>query len=296
MPSRDLPDEEVRETVTASAASHTLSQGTSALDPAGADEGLDHGVARSERLRQEDDLRASIEALTMITIGRLSLEEAIVSVARLAVRAIPGADGAGVTVVEQHRADTVATSDTFVRRVDDIQYRHGVGPCIAALAAAQTIRCGSLGGDRRWKKFGSTVARLGVHSSVSIPLITPTGVVGVMNVYAHAKHAFDDRAAELGQLFAIPAAIAVQTAHAFAEANRLAAQLQVNLDTRAPVERAVGIMISRSGTTDEAALDRLRTLSQHQHERLLVVAQQLVDDAGRRARRRFLERAAHDAS
>ena len=76
---------------------------------------------------------------------------------------------------------------------------------------------GSLGGDPRWPRFGGRVARLGVHSVVSLPLITPDGVVGAMNVYAHDKNAFDERAAELGQIFAAPAAIAVQNAHVLAQ-------------------------------------------------------------------------------
>ena len=59
--------------------------------------------------------------------------------------------------------------------------------------------------------------RLGVHSAVSLPLITPDGVIGAMNVYARAKYAFDDRAAELGEIFAVPAAIAVQNAHVLAQ-------------------------------------------------------------------------------
>jgi hypothetical protein len=39
---------------------------------------------------------------------------------------------------------------------------------------------------------------------MSLPLITPDGVVGAMNVYAHGKNSFDDRAAELGEIFATP--------------------------------------------------------------------------------------------
>lgn len=45
-------------------------------------------------------------------------------------------------------------------------------------------------------------------------------------------------------------------------------------------------MMSRSGGTEAEALDRLRTLSQHQHEKLPVVAQSIVQEAVRRARGR----------
>ncbi len=145
---------------------------------------------------------------------------------------------------------------------------------------------GSLGGDPRWPRFGGQVARLGVHSVVSLPLTTPDGVVGAMNVYAHAKQAFDERAAELGEIFALPAAIAVQNAQVLAQAQRLAARLQSALETRGVIDRAVGIVLSRSGGTEEQALERLRSLSQREHRKLAEVAARVVDEAVRRAQAR----------
>jgi hypothetical protein len=38
-----------------------------------------------------------------------------------------------------------------------------------------------------------------------------------MNVYAHTRDAFDDRAERIGQLFAVPATIAVQNAPMLAQ-------------------------------------------------------------------------------
>ena len=110
------------------------------------------------------------------------------------MQAIPGADGAGLTLIEPGRADTIVKSAPFVEQVDDIQYGIGEGPCISAAATGQTVRSGSLGGDPRWPRFGPRVGRLGVHSVLSLPLLAGDGVVGAMNVYAHAKDAFDDRA------------------------------------------------------------------------------------------------------
>ena len=119
---------------------------------------------------------------------------------------------------------------------------------------------------------------------VSLPLITLDGVVGAMNVYAHDKNVFDDRAAELGQVFAAPAAIAVQNAHVLAQTQRLADQLQSALEFRGVIDRAVGILMSRSASTEREALERLRTLSQHEHRKLGDVARQIVDEAVARAR------------
>ena len=58
--------------------------------------------------------------------------------------------------------------------------------------------------------------------------------------------------------FSRPAAIAVQNAQVLEQTKRLASQLQAALSTRAVIERAIGIMMSRSGGTETEALDRLR--------------------------------------
>ena len=91
---------------------------------------------------------------------------------------------------------------------------------------------------------------------------------------------------ELGEIFVVPAAIAVQNAHVLAQAQRLAARLRSALETRGVIDRAVGIMMSRSGGTEDEALDRLRALSQNEHQRLALVAHQIVDEAVRRAQAR----------
>jgi GAF domain-containing protein len=264
------------------------SDDTSWFDGAGDEAGLPGAGPRSDqqRLTEDDDLRDSLVGLSRLATSQLSLEDLLTRVATYAVRAIPGADGAGLTLLEDDRADTVVSTASFVSEIDDIQYGLNQGPCITAAREGQTVISGSLGADPRWPRFGGRVARRGVHSVVSLPLIAPDGVVGAMNVYAHAKDAFDDRAAELGEIYAAPAAIAVQNAQILARTQRLAHQLQAALETRGVIDRAVGIMMSRTGSTEHEALDRLRSLSQQGHHKLAVVASQIIEEAVRRARAR----------
>ena len=253
-----------------------------------AGDGLDESTGLRpavQRAAEEDDLREGLAGLSRLT-NRLGLEDLLTRVATYAVRAIPGADGAGLTLLEDDRANTIVATAAFVSEIDDIQYGIGQGPCITAAREGQTVMSGSLGSDPRWRKFGGTVARLGVHSVLSLPLVTPDRVVGAMNVYAHDRHVFDERAAELGEIYAVPAAIAVQNAQVLAQTQRLAAQLQAALETRGVIDRAIGIMMSRSGGTEDQALARLRALSQNEHHKLAVVARQIIDDAVRRAQAR----------
>jgi len=238
------------------------------------------------RFAEDEDLRESLVGLSRLASDRLPLEDLLTQVATYAVQAIPGADGAGLTLLEEDRADTIVATAPFVTEVDDIQYGMNQGPCISAAREGQTVLSGSLGADLRWPRFGGRVARLGVHSVVSLPLVTPDGVVGAMNVYAHDKNAFDERAAELGQVFAGPAAIAVQNAHVLAQTRRLANQLQNALELRGTIDQAIGILMSRSGSTEHEALERLRSLSQREHRKLAEVARRIVDEAVARARAR----------
>jgi len=235
---------------------------------------------------EEDDLAGSLAGLAGLSSARLSLEDLLTKVASFAVQAIPGADGAGLTLLEADRANTIVKSDPFVTTIDDMQYGIGEGPCISAAETGQTMRSGSLGGDPRWPRFGSRAGRLGIHSALALPLLVQDTVVGVMNVYAHPKHAFDDHAVSIGELFAVPAAIAVQNAQILAQAQRLTVNLQMALTNRAVIDQAIGILISRTGGTEHDAFDRLRTLSQNEHRKLSAVATSIVEEAARRARNR----------
>jgi GAF domain-containing protein len=152
-------------------------------------------------------------------------------------------------------------SASFVAEVDDIQYAIKEGPCITAALQGRTVRSGELGRDSQWPRFGPSVGRLGVHSALSLPLLIGDRVVGAMNVYAHAPNAFDDHAVVIGELFALPAAIAVQNAQVLAQAKRLTQRLQDALTSRAVIDQALGIMMSRTGGTSAEAFDRLRKRS-----------------------------------
>jgi len=237
------------------------------------------------------DLRAGIDQLAGLVAGGLGLPELLAAVATFAVHAIPGAEGAGVTLLRVGRADNMiealAASAPFVAEIDQIQYvTLKEGPCITAALERRTVRSGSLGGEKMWPRFGPRVGRLGVHSALSLPLLLPDQVVGAINVYAHGKDVFDEHAAELGELFAKPAAVAVHNAQVLAQAEALAVQLQTALAIRPVIDQAIGLIRGRSGRSTEEAFAQLRAISQSEHRKLAEVAQSIVDEAVRRARAR----------
>lgn len=204
-------------------------------------------------------------------------------------RQIPHADGAGLTLVEPGRAKVVVGTGGFVSTVDDIQYGLGEGPCVSAVAEARSFTSGNLGGEAGWPRFGPRAGRLGVHSALSLPLLRPDGTaLGALNVYAHRRDSFDAQAVRLGEAFAGPAAVRVTNAALLAQAERLVAQLTDALGSRAEIDQALGIVMSRSGSTAEEAFDRLRQLSQGSQTKLLDVARDVIGQATRRARARHV--------
>lgn len=244
----------------------------------------------------EFDLNAGLSGVAKIVAGACSVDEMLSQVAQFAVQAIPGADGAGVTLVrpddtaggdEQPRIQALSATADFVREIDTVQYEElSEGPCITCIQSGRPAVSGSLGSDRRWPHFGGRVARMGVHSVLALPLTIGEQVIGSINSYAHGRDAFPDHAVALGIQFSGPAAVSVYNAQLLANTRQRTAQLQAALGSRAVIDQAIGILRSRSGGTAQEAFERLTRISQTEHVKLAEVAQQIVDEAVRRARAR----------
>jgi len=237
-------------------------------------------------MHDDDELAASLTGLSGLLSGHRSLEQGLVRVAEFAVRAIPGAEGAGLTLLEADRPQTVVATDDFVTAVDDIQYGLGEGPCVSAVAQGRTFTSGNLGGEPQWPHFGPRVGRLGVHSalSLSLPLLLPGQVLGALNVYAHGRDVFDEHAVAMGEAFSPQAAVSVHNAQLLDQAQRLVVQLQQALTSRSEIDQALGVVMSRTGATAQEAFDTLRTQSQTRSVKLNDIAHEVLGQAIRRAR------------
>jgi GAF domain-containing protein len=227
------------------------------------------------------DLAASLGDLSGLLSPPGALETTLVRIAELAVRAIPGAEGAGLALLESDRPQTVVATDDFVRTVDDVQYSLGEGPCLSAVADRQAVWSANLRTEPRWKLFGSRAGQLGVHSALSLPLLLTDRVLGALNVYAHPADVFDEHALRIGGAFGGPAAVSVFNAQVLAQAERLVGRLETALTSRTDIDQAVGLLIGRTGATAEDALGRLQTLSRSEGVTVGDIARNLLGEAGR---------------
>jgi GAF domain-containing protein len=215
----------------------------------------------------DSDLNAGLSGLAGIVAGGRGVIDLLRDVAEFAVQAIPGVDGAGVTLVHTlhgtPQPEAWAATAQFVRDIDAVQYETlHEAPCITCMQSRRATVSGSLGSDSRWPRFGGRVARMGVHSVLALPLLIGDQVIGTINSYAHERDAFADHAVRLASQFAGPAAVSVYNAQLLAQARDRAEQLQRALGSRKVIDEAIGILRSRSGCSAEDAFDKLARMSQ----------------------------------
>jgi len=234
------------------------------------------------------DLHAGLRGVASLVAGGSGLIELLGQVAQFAAMAIPGVDGAGVTVIDTcGGAPSVrawAVTAQFVEDIDKLQHIDlKEGPCVTCMQTRRPTVSGSLGSDSRWPRLGGGVARMGVHSALALPMLVGDQLIGAINTYSHSRDAFGEHAVELGSQFAGPAAVSVHNGQLLDHAQARTKQLQNALGTRAVIDQAIGIIRARSGVGEQVAFDRLVRMSQAENMKLHVVAERLVDEAVRRA-------------
>jgi GAF domain-containing protein len=251
-------------------------------------------LSSAQREADEVDLHAGLNGVAGLVAGARGVTDLLADVAEFAARAIPGVDGAGITVIDM-TGDVPAVKEwavtaEFVQDIDKLQYIDmNEGPCITCMQSRRPTVSGSLGSDRRWPRFGGGVARMGVHSALALPMVVGDQLIGAINTYARRRDAFGEHAVELGSQFAGPAAVSVHNGQLLDHAQARTKQLQSALGTRAVIDQAIGIIRARSGLDAQVAFDRLVRMSQAENTKLHIVAEQLVDEAVRRAMARQRE-------
>jgi transcriptional regulator with GAF, ATPase, and Fis domain len=245
-------------------------------------------LSTSQREADEFDLNAGLRGLAGLVTGARGAVELLGQIAEFAADAIPRVDGAGVALIDEGKSlptlQTASATAEFVHEIHAVQYVElREGPCITCMQTQRVTVSGSLGADSRWPRFGGRVARMGVHSALSLPLIVGEQVIGAINCYANSQDAFGEHAVRLGTQFAEPAAVSIYNAELLSGARAHVERLQLALENRTVIDQAVGVIRSRSGISAEVAFTRLVQMSQNDNVKLRVVAARLVEDAVRRA-------------
>ncbi|HET6626686.1 MAG TPA: GAF and ANTAR domain-containing protein [Nocardioidaceae bacterium] len=202
--------------------------------------------------------------------GETGTQETLDKAVAIAVELIEGCDLAGISIVHRDDIDTSAGSDESLRRIDELQFAMGEGPCLDALKEHETVHSPDLAHDDRWPKWGPKIAKeIGVRSNVSYRLFTTADTLGAMNLYSRQVEAFD--ADDIYSGLALAAHIAVALAGA-----QNAEHLERAISNRTVIGQAEGILMERFNLTAEQAFGVLRRMSSQRNVKLSMIAEELV--------------------
>ena len=199
------------------------------------------------------------------------LQAMLEKIVRLAVEHLDACEYAGISFVEKTRITSPASSNDIPRILDAIQSETGEGPCIDSIREHEVFMTGHLEREVRWPRFSSRAHReTGVCSVLSLRLFVDEDTMGALNLYSSVCDAFDDIDVAVGTVFAAHAAVAMAAA-------RREQGLERKAQTRDVIGRAKGILMARSGVSDDDAFAMLVRASQRLNLKLRDVAQQIAD-------------------
>ncbi|SIR30336.1 GAF and ANTAR domain-containing protein [Micromonospora avicenniae] len=197
-------------------------------------------------------------------------------VVRVAVEVVSPAVGCGMTVRRDGPAFTVAASNELAAQADEIQYGADEGPCLHALHSGQIVEVPDLRRDERWRRYREHALKLGIVSSLSLPMTIDGETLGALNLYATEPNAFDDRARRRAVAFAEQGTAALAVILRQAEQALVHRQLTDAMASRSVIDQALGVVMGQQRCTATEAFALLRQASQHRNRKLRDVAAEII--------------------
>ncbi|MGJ9372592.1 GAF and ANTAR domain-containing protein [Nesterenkonia sp. CF4.4] len=183
-----------------------------------------------------------------------TVEHAVDLLAQAAKNTVPGAIGAGVSLISNAgRKESAGSTDRVVREADDLQYTIGEGPCLSAWASRTVVNVEDVHSDPRWPNWSSAVVRLPIRSVLSTPLQHQQTVVGAMKIYSAAEHAFTAETERLLTMFAGPAAALLAHIQTKDLPMKLSESISTAMSQRDTINIAKGVLMAQHGFDKDAA-------------------------------------------
>jgi len=224
-----------------------------------------------------DELSGAIGRILGLLLTEEKVDHAVQSLSQAIKESVPGAIGAGVSILDpQGRATSTGSTDSIVEQSDQLQYELGQGPCLTAWASEEPVLMDDARSESRWPEWTAAVESLPVRSVVSSPLIANGHSIGAIKVYASGPSVFDSGTVSLMELFASPAATLLSHIQSSETPRRISEGLQSALYSRDLVNRACGVLMERHSVTHEQALQQLLLQSRDTGLTLQQVSEELI--------------------
>lgn len=196
-------------------------------------------------------------------------EDTLTEIAETALRLIPRASDASISLVKAKRTmESRAATGDLPRLVDAIQSETGQGPCLSAFHE-RVIRVGDISADERWPEFGPRAWAAGARSMLCFQLFVQGEELGALNLISREVDSFDPESEQVGMLIATHAAIALAEA-------KVTQGLNEALINRDLIGQAKGILMERYKISSHQAFVLLSTASSQANMKLSEVAEHLA--------------------
>jgi hypothetical protein len=132
----------------------------------------------------QDRLQADLEAAMAGPGDRLAAADRLC----LACVDLLAVDGAAISLMYDGATQgTFGSSGELSRRLDELQFTFGEGPCLDAVAEKRPVLVPDVGSptERRWPAFSAALLDVGVHAVFALPAEIATTHVGVLDLFRH---------------------------------------------------------------------------------------------------------------
>lgn len=222
------------------------------------------------------------DSLQTLLLSLDGVDEFLQEVAEVAGSITSPPASCGITVQYDGYPLTVASSDARARALDESQYGAHEGTCLHAMHSGEIVDVGDLDRETRWPSYFADARRLGLRSSLSLPLIVSGESIGAMNLYDFERpDAFDADMRAKAQAFAVQASTALLLFLRQAKSDETNQQLETALTSRSVIDQALGILMAQQRCTPEEAFALLRAHSQNNNRKLREIAEDLVTQISR---------------
>ena len=184
--------------------------------------------------------------------------------------------GVAVTFVVDGSPKTIGASTQLALDVDLIQFTIGDGPCLHALRTGVGMYVPDLPDDPRWPDYGPQAGERGAKSCLSLPVLVDGRVVAVVKVYSSTVDGLDEEQQSLAATAPSIVRGGVSLAQALTVTSQELEDRVQAMQTRRPIDMAIGIMMERTRCDPATAFEILKRYSQTQNVKLNKIANRLV--------------------
>jgi GAF domain-containing protein len=210
----------------------------------------------------------------------VELQAAIERVIRGAASVFAGS-GVGLMLIAEdgHSLRYVASSDDIARHLELAHEQSGEGPCVDAFVLDEQVKTDDLMTEPRWPELRVALRDQPIRAVLGLPtrLGTP---IGTLNLYCERPRVWDE--SEIAALGAYNDLLEARMGAALLarQHGQIVDQLQIALDSRVTIERAIGLLMGRDGVDSAAAFNELRRTARNERRRVSAVAEDVLAGHG----------------